>query len=79
VPHFQELSHYVNEVKRDSEMLVTINKVSACLTDYTSVSYSAYATLIWLRCFTVETLCDVSSSLGPHLTLAGLVTDNSQF
>jgi len=46
VPHFQELSHYVNEVKRDSEMLVTINKVSACLTDYTSVSYSAYATLI---------------------------------
>ena len=29
---------YINEVKRDSEMLQTINKVEACLTDYQTVS-----------------------------------------
>nr|CAB3267600.1 guanine nucleotide exchange factor VAV2-like [Phallusia mammillata] len=34
----QELSHYVNEVKRDSEMLITINKVESCLTDYNTQS-----------------------------------------
>ncbi|CAK8674387.1 unnamed protein product [Clavelina lepadiformis] len=31
----QELSKYVNEVKRDSEMVVTINQFESCLLDYT--------------------------------------------
>ena len=35
---FQELSHHVNEVKRDSEMLQTISKVESRLVDYTVVS-----------------------------------------
>jgi len=33
----QELSHYVNEVKRDSEMLQTISLVESRLVDYTVV------------------------------------------
>uniref|UniRef100_F6UNX4 Uncharacterized protein n=1 Tax=Ciona intestinalis TaxID=7719 RepID=F6UNX4_CIOIN len=42
----QELSHYVNEVKRDSEMLITINQVQSCLVEYsTQIPLNSYGRL----------------------------------
>uniref|UniRef100_H2YQP6 Uncharacterized protein n=1 Tax=Ciona savignyi TaxID=51511 RepID=H2YQP6_CIOSA len=41
----QELSHYVNEVKRDSEMMVTINEVQSCLSGFTRQTLTEYGRL----------------------------------